>query len=409
MLLFVTAVLVVLVVSFMCSIFESVLLSVRRPRIEMMKRRGERAGELLAGFKANMDSPIAAILILNTAAHTVGASVAGASYTAVFNAETLWLFSLLFTLAVLLFTEIIPKTLGVNYAGVLARPAAFGILWLTILLKPLVVVSEKISRSLRRDVATPVTSSEELRLLAFLGGSEGAVGRRTADMIVGATQLRHLHAADVMLPREEIQFLSTKMTRDDVIAYIRESGHSRFPLSGSRNLTDVNAVVFAKEVLMWLLENDAETIDWAALSHDPLIVPDSSPLPQLMSTFQNSHRHLALIVDEYGSIQGIATLEDVLEEIVGDIRDEHDLPSDDFSVQPDGTLVVRGSVDLRKLSAHLGVAWDPDLDITTIGGLVTETLERMPQAGDSIEWQGYRVEVLRADRRRARLLSVRKE
>ncbi len=404
----VSAILVVLVVSFMCSIFEAVLLSVRRSRIELMRRNGERAGELLARFKTNMDVPIAAILILNTAAHTIGASVAGASYTSVFDADTLWAFSLVFTLAVLLFTEIIPKTLGVNYAGTLAGPAAHGIYWLTIILKPLVVVSERISRSLRRDIAAPITSSEEIRLLAFLGGNEGAVGRRTADMIVGATQLRHLRAADVMLPREEIQFLSMTMPRDEVIEYMRESGHSRFPLSTSEDLDDISGVVFAKEVLTWLLDHDDEVIDWAALSHEALVIPDGSPLQQLLSTFQNTHRHLAIVVDEYGGVQGVATLEDVLEEIVGDIRDEHDLPADDFTVQPDGALVVRGSVDLRNLSARLGLPWDPDLEATTIGGLVTETLERIPQEGDAIRWSGYRIEVLRADRRRARLLTVRR-
>lgn len=409
MLLFVAAVLVVLVVSFLCSIFESVLLSVRRPHIELMKRDGVRAGELLAGFKTNMDVPIAAILILNTAAHTIGASVAGASYTAVFAPETLWAFSIVFTLAVLLFTEIIPKTLGVNYAEVLAKPVAHGIYWLTILLKPLVVVSEKLSRSLRRDAAVPITSAEEIRLLAFLGGNEGAVGRRTASMIVGATQLRHLSAADVMLPREDIHFLTTAMSRERAVACIRKSGHSRFPLSPTADVTDVNAVVYAKEILTWLLENDDESIDWALLSHEALVVPDSSPLPQLLNTFQTTQRHLAIIVDEYGSVQGIATLEDVIEEIVGDIRDEHDLPADDVSEQPDGSLVVRATVDLRVLSAKLGVPWNPGIEAITIGGLVTETLERIPRTGDVIRWSGYRVEVLRADRRRASLLAVGKD
>jgi len=126
MFLFISAVSVVLVASFLCSIFESVLLSVTRPQVEVLARSGRRAGTLLTGFKANMDAPIAAILILNTAAHTIGAAVAGASYTDVFDASTLWLFSILFTLAVLLFTEIIPKTLGVSYAQSLAPPVDLG-------------------------------------------------------------------------------------------------------------------------------------------------------------------------------------------------------------------------------------------------------------------------------------------
>ena len=176
MLLFVTAVATVLVVSFLCSIFESVLLSLTRPQIEVLAAKRRAAGRLLARFKDRIDIPIAAILILNTAAHTIGAAVAGASYAGVFDANTLWIFSILFTIAVLLLTEIIPKTLGVSHAQKLAVPVAHGIHWLTIVLKPLVALSERVSRLLRREVDLPVTSAEEIRLLAALGRSEGVVG-----------------------------------------------------------------------------------------------------------------------------------------------------------------------------------------------------------------------------------------
>jgi CBS domain containing-hemolysin-like protein len=408
MLLFVTAVSVVLVISFLCSIFESVLLSLTRSQIAMVGQRRKQAGRLLRGFKENMDVPIAAILILNTAAHTVGASVAGASYANVFDVDTLWIFTITFTIAVLLFTEIIPKTLGITYASLLAVPVAHGINWLAFLLRPLVVVSEKISRSIRGDVDVPVTSSEELRLLAALGRSEGAVGHHTAGIIVGATQLRYLHARDVMLPREDVSFLSAKMDRHETISLVRESGHSRFPFSPTEHLSDVSGVILAKELLYWLLEHDDEQIDWEAIRKDALVVPNSALLPQLMHTFQDSHRHLAIVVDEYGSIEGVVTLEDVLEEIVGDIRDESDLPVNDLLEQADGTLLVRGRVDMRRLSEKLGTAWDPNIDVSTIGGLMTETLERIPVVGDSIDWNGHRVEVLSADRRRARLLRVSK-
>jgi CBS domain containing-hemolysin-like protein len=356
-----------------------------------------------------MDVPIAAILILNTAAHTVGAAVAGASYSSVFSANTLWLFSILFTIAVLLFTEIIPKTLGVSYAKMLAVPVAHGIDALTRLLKPLVVVSEKISRSLRADGDMPVTSIEEIRLLAVLGRSEGVVGSRTAGMIVGATQITELQAHDVMLPREEVRFLSARMTRAEAIAYIRDSGHSRFPFSPTGELDDVSSVVLAKELLYWLLTNDAESIDWDAVCQDVLVVPESVPLPQLLRIYQESHRHLAVVVDEYGGVEGIAALEDVLEEIVGDIRDESDAPANDMHFRSDGSLLVRGTVDLRRVCTKLRIPWQPGSEVATIGGLVTEKLERIPVAGDSLVWNGHRIDVLRADRRRARLLAISRE
>ncbi len=407
MVLFISAVGVVLVVSFLCSIFESVLLSVTRPQVEVLTREGKSAGPLLAGFKANMDVPIAAILILNTAAHTIGASVAGASYTTVFGDATLWVFSIVFTLAVLLFTEIIPKTLGVTYATALASPVAHGIRFLTILLKPLVLLSERISKALRGDAEVPVTSTEEIKLLAFLGHNEGVVGRRTAGMIVGATQLTELQAHDIMLPREKVIFLSGFMSREEALAVVRDSRHSRFPYSASGEIDDIAGVVFAKELLDWLLSNDADEINWDSLRHDALVVPETASLPKLLRTYQESHRHLAIIVDEYGDVQGIATLEDVLEEVVGDIRDESDRPSEDMAERDDGSLLVRSSVDLRRLSTKLGIPWEPEKEVTTVGGLVMETLERIPVAGDSIEWQGYEITVLRADRKRARVLRVR--
>ena len=406
MLLFVAAVSVVLIVSFLCSIFESVLLSVTRPQIEVLTRDGSAAGPLLASFKSNMDVPIAAILILNTAAHTIGAAVAGASYTEVFGASTLWVFSIVFTFAVLLFTEIIPKTLGVTYATTLASPVAYGIRWLTVLLKPLVLLSERISRSLRGNVEVPVTSREEIRLLAFLGHDEGVVGRRTAGMIVGAAQLADLQAHDVMLPREQISFMSKSMDREEALQLAHETGHSRFPYSPTGDVDDINGIILVKDLQFWLLANRGDSIDWDSLLQDALVVPETSSLPQLLKTFQESRRHMSIVVDEYGDVQGIATLEDVIEEVVGDIRDESDRPSINIREQQDGSLLVRGTVDLRVLCRKIGIPWEPQEDVTTVGGLVTEALERIPEPGDSITWQDHRIEVLRADSKRALLLRV---
>lgn len=408
MLLFVAAVSTVLIVSFLCSIFESVLLSLTRPQVEMLVHEGKPAGRLMAAFKANMDVPIAAILILNTAAHTIGAAVAGASYSNVFSAQSLWIFSLVFTLAVLLFTEIIPKTLGVSHANALATPVAHGIQALTFVLKPLVILSERISRTLRSSSEKPVTSVEEIRLLTSLGRNEGVVGTRLAGMIVGATHLRHLHAEDAMLPRQDVCFLERSLQRDEVLEIIRSSGHSRFPVTTGAELDEVTGIVLAKELLTWLLQNPGKSIDWDTLAHKPLIVPNSSPLIQLLRTFQESRRHLAIVVDEHGSVLGIVTMEDVIEEVVGDILDESDTKGMDMSKLPDGRLLVDAAVDLRRLAAELGARWDPESEASTVGGLVTETLERIPTAGDTVMWNDFEIRVERADKRRVKQVSIRR-
>jgi CBS domain containing-hemolysin-like protein len=228
-------------------------------------------------------------------------------------------------------------------------------------------------------------------------------------MIVGATQLRNLQAHDVMLPRESVRFLSADMQREEVVEFMRRTGHSQFPFSPTHGLDDVSGVVQAKDLLYWLLKHDDPEIDWDALRQDVLVVPESVALAQLLKTYQEARRHLAIVVDEYGTVEGIATLEDVLEEIVGDIRDESDSPATEFFERADGRLIVDVRVDLRKLCSRLGIPLEPHEDATTVRELVTETLERIPKAGDSIEWNGYRIDVLRADNRRARLVSVRRD
>ena len=230
-----------------------------------------------------------------------------------------------------------------------------------------------------------------------------------AGIIVGATHLRDMQAHDVLLPRERVTFLSADMDRDEAAELVRASGHSRFPFSSTRDINDISGIVLAKSLLYWLLKHDDEQIDWAAIVQKPLIVPESAAVPQMLQLYQRHQRHLAIVVDEYGTVEGIVTLEDVLEEIVGEIRDETDLPVTEFYERPDGSLVVHADVDLRRLSSRLGVIWQPDKGVATIGGLVTESLERIPNAGDAINWQGYRIEVVKAGRRRPEMLSIRAE
>jgi CBS domain containing-hemolysin-like protein len=403
---FVTAVSVALVVSFMCSIFESVLLSLSHAQVELLASQGKASGRILKAFKERIDIPISAILITNTAAHTIGTAVAGASYSQVFAPETLWIFTLVFTLVVLLFTEIIPKTLGVAYAQKLAKPVAHGIRWLVLALKPLVLASEAISRSIRGGAEGPVTSLEEIRLLATIGHSEGVVGKQTAQMIVGASDLRTLNASNIMVTRREVVFLSHDDSPQRVLGTIADSGFSRFPYSPTGELDDVVGVVFAKEVLSHLATEKPEQVRWQNLVHDPIVVPETVPLDSLLRTFRQTRRHMALVVDEYGDFQGLVTLEDVLEEVVGDIFDESDLPSEDLWQRPDGSIRAFGTAELHRVCRMLGIDKPADVEISTVGGLLSEALGRIPHPGDTLEWQGHRLTVMAASRRGVDLVTI---
>jgi CBS domain containing-hemolysin-like protein len=377
-------------------------------RVEVLAERGRKSGRILKAFKERIDIPISAILITNTAAHTVGTAVAGASYSEVFNPETLWIFTVVFTVVVLLFTEIIPKTLGVAYARNLAKPVAYGIRALTVVLRPFVLVSEAISRSIRGDKASPVTSLDEIRLLATIGHSEGVVGTQAAEMIVGAAELRKLSATNVMVPRQDVVSLSHDDSPEEVLLTINRSGFSRYPYSPSGDLDHVVGVVYAKEILSQLVESRSDRIRWQTLVHDAIVVPESVALESLLRTFRQMRRHMALIVDEYGDFQGIVTLEDVIEEVVGDIFDESDLPREDLWQRPDGSVRAFGTAELHRVCRMLGVEMPDDAEIATVGGLVSESLGRIPQQGDTLEWRGCRLTVLSAGGRGADLVLIEK-
>jgi CBS domain containing-hemolysin-like protein len=403
---FIVAVSAALVVSFMCSIFESVLLSLNHAQVEVLVQKGTPSGRILKAFKERIDIPISAILITNTAAHTIGTAVAGASYSDVFNPETLWIFTLVFTVVVLLFTEIIPKTLGVAYAKQLAKPVAYGIRMLATALRPLVLASEVISRSIRRDKSGPVTSLDEIRLLATIGHSEGVVGEQAAGMIVGASELRKLSASNVVVPRQDVVYLSQENTPQQVLQMIGDSGFSRFPYTSTGDIDEVVGVVFAKEILSQLVASSPARINWENLVHDPIVVPETVALDSLLRTFRQARRHMGLVVDEYGDFQGIVTLEDVLEEVVGDIFDESDLPREDLWQRPDGSARAFGTAELHRVCRLLDVEMPDDAEIATVGGLISELLGRIPRQGDTLDWQGHQLTVLSASERGAELVSI---
>ena len=405
MYIFVTAVTTALVVSFLCSIFESVLLSISPARVEALASGGKRAGRLLRDFKSNIDVPIAAILIANTIAHTIGATVAGASYVEVFSEQSLWLFTVIFTLAVLLFTEIIPKTLGVTFAAQLATPVAHAIRYLTLALGPLVWIASKLSRALRGNREADITSIEEIRLLTAIGRNEGVVGARAAGIIDSATRLHQLDAADILLPRSKIVMLSAQQSRDEVLEIMRQSGHSRFPFSPTGRADDISGVVLAKE-LLFAMQDHPELIPWKDVVRETLFVPETIQLNVLLQSFRNARKHIAVAVDEYGGTQGIVTLEDVLEELVGEIIDESDKLVQEISLQPDGSYRALATVEMRRLVSELGIQGDIDEDVVTLTGLLAGKLERVPVSGDVVEWNGYQFEVVSALDTRADVVRV---
>jgi CBS domain containing-hemolysin-like protein len=220
-------------------------------------------------------------------------------------------------------------------------------------------------------------------------------------MIVGASGLRKLAAANVIVPRQDVVFMSHDNSRAEVLEAIKKSGFSRFPYSPTGDLDQVVGVVFAKEVLSQLVDSASETVKWQTLVHDAIVVPETVALDSLLRTFRQRRRHMALVVDEYGDFQGI-------EEVVGDIFDESDLPREDLWQRPDGSVKAFGSAELHRVCRMLNVEMPDDIDVATIGGLLSESLGRLPESGDALDWQKLRLTVLSAGQRGADFVLIQK-
>jgi CBS domain containing-hemolysin-like protein len=392
-----------LTVSFACSIAESVVLSISHAQIQALGK--SRAAKILRHFKREVDIPIAAIVAFHTVAHTVGASVSGAIYVHIFDESSLWVFSLTFTVLVLVFSEIVPKTLGVTYVAQFAVPVAYSVSFLVLILKPVIWVTNLFAKVLRRGQPAAPTSIDEIRLLVAFGRNEGAVGGRLADMIEGAARLRELTAYDVMVPRAQVIILSGERTLEENLGVIKRSGHSRFPYTPDGNLDKVDGVVLAKELFFALRESGDDQVDFQELLSALLVVPATAPLERVLRTFQEERRHMAIVVDEYGGTQGIVTLEDVLEEIVGEIEDESDRVDPSIVRRAPGVFSCRGSAETRKVFEILGI--EEETEMVTLAGFVAELVGRVPRVGDKVEWGGHLFTVTRASARRAERVEVR--
>jgi len=398
MLLFVLVVSLSLVLSFVCSLAEATLLSVGQGRIETLARTGSRAGQLLRRYRREPDRPIAAILVFNTIANSGGAAFATDLFLTTFPGTSPVWFATGFVVTVLTLTEIVPKTIGVVHANTLAVPVAHMIHGITWFLAPVLFLTRRISRLVSRKEVVQVTSLEEIRMLTAVGHRQGAFGSITAELIENATRLRETKARDIMVSRDRVTYLSGNNSTEENLNLVHRSGHSRFLYTPNGELDQVTGVILTKELLFSLRETVEP--DWAGLQVPLLIVPETATLNHVLRRFQREKIHMAIVVDEYGSTQGIVTLEDVLEEIVGEIEDEHDAEETHTVERPDGSLLCRGIAEASKVFAKLGIE-DVATESKTLSGFLAEKLGSVPASGSHVDFHGHRFLVTKANNRRA--------
>lgn len=317
-----------IIVSFFCSISEAVLLSVRPAYVAALQRRKVRGARALAALKANLDRPLAAILTLNTIAHTVGAAGVGAQAAIVFGNEYLGVTSAVLTLLILVLSEIIPKTLGAAHWQSLAPATGIAILWLTRIMHPLVWLAQWLTRRLSRSGASAFTfSRDEMAAMAEIGAEEGVLNERELEIVSNLMGLHKLSVRSIMTPRSVVFSAPANMTVRDFFATHAATPFSRIPLY--KEYSDDISVYALKADLFAAQAKDEFDRTLGEFARNFLVIPDVVSVFQAFDRLTRERAQVALVVDEYGALQGLVTLEDAVETLVGlEITDELDTEAD---------------------------------------------------------------------------------
>ncbi len=314
-------------VSFFCSIAEAVLLSVRPSYIAAMDQESHAAINLKR-LRDNLDRPLAAILTANTIAHTVGAAGVGAQAALVFGNEYLGLISGVLTLLILVFSEIIPKTLGAVYWQQLAPIFGLFIHWLTLALFPFVWCSEKLTRLMSPSGASAFTfSRDEMQAMAEIGKQEGILDVKEHAIVSNLMKLQKLSVRDIMTPRSVIFSVREDMTVQDFFSAHAGTPFSRIPVFGATS-DEIKGYILKSDLLIAQARDQFDR-SLSEFKRDFLVLPDLLNISDIYDRLMREKSHLALVVDEYGTVQGLVTLEDVVETLIGlEITDELDKVED---------------------------------------------------------------------------------
>lgn len=389
-------------ISFMCSILEAVLLSVTHSYVAVLRERGDRAGELMERLQAKIDEPIAAILTLNTIANTLGASVGGAIALSVLGSAWAVWFGAGLTLAVLIFSEVIPKTLGATYWQRLARPAAYILRAMIVVMKPFVIPLALLTRLINRAPGSEKTVSRaEIEILAQIGAREGTLDEEEWRVVSNVIRLDEVAVGEVMTPRTDVVAVPIEASLEEAKTVMIDEGHLRLPVFEG-TLDRVQGILLARD--LWLADREG-TSSISEVMRPVAFVPTSKLVDELINEMRATRTKMAVVVDEFGGTAGIVTLEDLLEEIVGEIRDEHEEEPDAFESLPTGVTRVWGGVSLRDVNERFSLSLPEDRH-DTIGGWIFGELHRIPRVGDVVEVEGGRLKVVRMHGRRVEFLHL---
>jgi Mg2+/Co2+ transporter CorB len=392
---------------------ETALTAASRARMHALESSGDERAGIVNRLLMAKERLIGAMLIGNSIVNIGASAFTTSVLVQFFGSEGAIYATVVMSVLVIIFAEVMPKTMAISTpdrsALLLARPVALAVA----LFGPLTLTIESIVRGILRPFGFRIgeneavlSATEELRGAVDLLHSEGGVETEARKMFGGLLDLAELEVSDIMVHRTKMRTISADLPPEEIVREILSSPHTRLPLwSGSPD--NIIGVLHAKDLLRAYdaAGGKASDLDVKQIALDPWFVPDTNSLQEQLKAFLAKKVHFALVVDEYGEVMGLVTLEDILEEIVGDIRDEHDVRVQGLRILPDGSVRVDGSVPIRDLNRAMD--WDlPDEEATTIAGLVIHEAQTIPDTGQIFTFYTYRFEVLRKTRNRITQLKI---
>ena len=392
---------------------ETAFTAVSRSRMLSLEKAGDARGRLVNGILQHRERLIGAMLIgYNIVA--IGASAFTTSVlVALFGKSGVLYATALMSVLVIVFAQFLPRTLAISTpdrtALLVARPVAFAVA----VLGPLAMAVDRCVRLMLRPFGVSLdahqsilSATEEIRGQVALLHREGGVAKAERDMLGGLLDLHELSVSEVMVHRTKMRTIDADLPSEEIVREVLASPYTRMPLwrGTSENIV---GVLHAKDLLRALdaAGGDASGLKVEALALETWFVPDTTSLRDQLKAFLTKKTHFALVVDEYGEVMGLVTLEDILEEIVGDIADEHDVAVSGVRPQGDGSVNADGSVPIRDLNRAMD--WDlPDDEATTIAGLVIHEARAIPDTGTAFNFHGFRFQVLRKAKNRITALRI---
>jgi len=409
----VAAVVLCLLISAFYSASETALTASSRAAMNRLEKQGNRDAGIVNRLMATRERLLGAILFANNLTNIAASTLATGLLLTFFGKTGVIYATVVMTILIFVAAEVLPKTAAFNMpdriALAVAQPIESTVRWFS----PLLRAVEWLVRLILRGLGMPVgklqsilSPREELRGAVDLMHRAGVVEKLDRDMMGGLLDLRELTVSDVMVHRTKMVMLDVDESPRDLVDAVLAAAVTRLPLWRGEP-DNVIGVLHAKDLLRALhaAGGDASGIDIASLASPPWFVPDTTPLYEQLSAFRARKTALALVVDEYGELEGLVTLEDIVEEIVGDISDEHDIAVPGVRTLPDGSVNVDGAVPVRDLNRAMD--WNiPDDEATTIAGVVIHEAHSIPEPGQSFTFHGFRFEVLRKTRNRITALRV---